>query len=312
MRARPTGKTPDDRPCRTTARADMPAAGLAELGAGPMSAHTILALQRTVGNAAVVEALAQLGHVHAGESGHGNASTDAAVQRDAAAPRSAVHQVLRAPGRPLAEPVRAEMEARLGADFSDVRVHTDSAAHTSAESVDAHAYTSGSHIVFQRGRYDPRSTAGKHTLAHELTHVVQQRTGPVAGTDNGSGLQVSDPADRFERAAEANASRAMSGPIPQETRRGLAGARGTGPVQRAALPIQRVRLSSGNIAFTNVSENPQYSDKATRVLELLSALTSRRSTTTTRDCCPRRSRWTSRSNRCSRRTRPRRTSGTTS
>ncbi|WP_408055332.1 eCIS core domain-containing protein [Streptomyces paludis] len=68
--------------------------------------------------------------------------------------------------------------------------------------------TSGSHVVIGRGGGD------KHTLAHELTHVIQQRQGPVAGTDNGSGLRVSDPSDRFEREAEANAQRVMRGPAP--------------------------------------------------------------------------------------------------
>ncbi|MFF8973832.1 DUF4157 domain-containing protein [Streptomyces sp. NPDC014995] len=52
--------------------------------------------------------------------------------------------------------------------------------------------------------------ADKHTMAHELTHVMQQRTGPVAGTDRGDGVQVSDPGDRVEQEAEANARRAMS------------------------------------------------------------------------------------------------------
>ncbi|MEU9124926.1 DUF4157 domain-containing protein [Streptomyces sp. NPDC048506] len=127
--------------------------------------------------------------------------------------RSPVQDVLRTPGRPLDEPVRTDMESRLGADFSDVRVHTDTSAHESAASVDAHAYTSGSHIVFQRGRYDTSSAAGRHMLAHELTHVIQQRNGPVAGTDRGDGTKVSDPSDRFEREAEANASRVLSADV---------------------------------------------------------------------------------------------------
>lgn len=51
-------------------------------------------------------------------------------------------------------------------------------------------------------------------LAHELTHVVQQRSGPVDGTPTGGGVQVSDPSDRFEREAVANAERAMSASAP--------------------------------------------------------------------------------------------------
>jgi hypothetical protein len=50
-------------------------------------------------------------------------------------------------------------------------------------------------------------------LAHELTHVVQQRSGPVDGTATGTGVRVSDPSDRFEREAAATAERAMSAPV---------------------------------------------------------------------------------------------------
>ncbi|MFB6888585.1 DUF4157 domain-containing protein [Kitasatospora sp. NPDC056327] len=127
----------------------------------------------------------------------------------ARARNSAVHDVLRSRGRPLDDTTRTDMEARLGADFSDVRIHDDSAAQTSAADLGARAYTSGSHVVLGTGGTDP------HTLAHELTHVIQQRQGPVAGTDNGTGLRVSDPSDRFERAAEANAARALATPPPQ-------------------------------------------------------------------------------------------------
>jgi hypothetical protein len=117
-------------------------------------------------------------------------------------------------GSPLDTDTRADMESRLGHDFGDVRVHTDSRAHDSARAVNAHAYTVGSNVVFQRDRYDPSSTEGKTMLAHELTHVVQQRSGPVDGTPTGGGVQVSDPSDRFEQEAAANADRAMSAPAP--------------------------------------------------------------------------------------------------
>ncbi len=93
--------------------------------------------------------------------------------------RSAVPDVLRAAGRPMDSATRTDMEARLGADFSDVRIHNDAAAKASAAEVGARAYTSGHHVVIGAGGGD------RHTLAHELTHVIQQRRGPVAGTDNG-------------------------------------------------------------------------------------------------------------------------------
>lgn len=142
-----------------------------------------LAMQRTVGNAAVVRMMDP-------------------VQR------SSVHDVLRSPGRPMDEPLRQEMEARLGADFSQVRVHDGVAAQRSTAEISARAYTSGNHVVIGNGGAD------KHTWAHELTHVVQQSSGPVAGTETGDGLKVSDPTDRFEREAERAAARAMSSAPP--------------------------------------------------------------------------------------------------
>src|SRR5690606_16676926 len=120
---------------------------------------------------------------------------------------------LRRPRSALPDDTRHEMETRLGASFSDVRAHTDPAAHQAAESIQAHAFTTGSDIVFQQGRYDTTSTAGKRMLAHELTHVLQQRQGPVDGTERGDGLRISDPHDRFERAAEATAARVMRRPL---------------------------------------------------------------------------------------------------
>lgn len=117
---------------------------------------------------------------------------------------TSVHEVLRVGGTPLPGPLKDEMEARLGADFSDVRLHSGPAAQRSAAEIGARAYTSGNHVVIGDGGGD------KHTLAHELIHVLQQRQGPVSGTDNGNGLSVSDPADRFEREAEASAAHALS------------------------------------------------------------------------------------------------------
>ncbi|MFI1951656.1 MULTISPECIES: eCIS core domain-containing protein [Streptomyces] len=120
--------------------------------------------------------------------------------------------MLRSAGRPLDEPVRTEMEARLGADFSDVRVHTDAVAQRSTAELGAKAWTSGNDIAIGPDGADP------HTLAHELTHVMQQRSGSVDGTTGPGGVRVSDPGDRFEQAAEANAARVMSAPLPDVQR----------------------------------------------------------------------------------------------
>ncbi|WP_010314575.1 DUF4157 domain-containing protein [Saccharopolyspora spinosa] len=127
---------------------------------------------------------------------------------------SAVHNVLSSPGHQLPDAVRTDMQARLGADFSGVRVHTGRRAHDAATSVQANAFTSGSHIVFREGHYDTSSNTGRHVLAHELTHVMQQRAGSVSSTNIGAGLRVSAPGDSYERAAQANATRAMNGHAP--------------------------------------------------------------------------------------------------
>jgi hypothetical protein len=167
-----------------------------------LNSSAVMGLQRTVGNAGVGALLEE--------------------------ERSPVHDVVGSGGSALASDVRTDMETRLGADFGDVRVHTDDKAHDSARAVHAHAYTVGSDVVFQRGGYDPSSTAGRTTLAHELTHVMQQRSGPVDGTPAAGGVHVSDPSDRFEREASANAERAMS-----------AGAEVVAPVSAAPAAVQR-------------------------------------------------------------------------
>jgi hypothetical protein len=164
------------------------AAGLAARRADVIGPAGMLRLQRDAGNGAVSDLVEEQ--------------------------RSPVHDVISSGGQPLEPAVRTDMEARMGHDFGDVRVHTDAAASASATSVGAHAYTVGNNVVFQRDAYDPSSEAGRTTLAHELTHVVQQRSGPVDGTPAGGGVSVSDPGDRFERAAADNASRVMSEPAP--------------------------------------------------------------------------------------------------
>jgi len=77
-------------------------------------------------------------------------------------------------GQALPESSRQFFEPRFGQDFSNVRIHTDSVAAKSAQSINALAYTTGNNIVFNNGQYSPESDSGKKLMAHELTHVVQQ------------------------------------------------------------------------------------------------------------------------------------------
>lgn len=78
-------------------------------------------------------------------------------------------------GQPLPETVQRKMESSFGASLSDVRIHEG----PEAESIGAVAFTHGSNIYFAPGKYQPTSPAGQLLLRHELTHVMQQRSGKV-------------------------------------------------------------------------------------------------------------------------------------
>ena len=93
---------------------------------------------------------------------------------DAGTAPASVDRVLSGSGRPLDPAIQQDMGQRFGHDFSQVRVHTDSAAEKSAQDINAHAYTMGKNIVFGAGGFAPESHEGRKLIAHELTHVVQQ------------------------------------------------------------------------------------------------------------------------------------------
>lgn len=80
-------------------------------------------------------------------------------------------------GSPLPAETRVEMESKFGVDFKPVRIHTGSDAAKLTQSVKAEAFTTGRDIYMNGGKYQPHSSPGKHLLAHELTHVVQQSAG---------------------------------------------------------------------------------------------------------------------------------------
>ena len=84
---------------------------------------------------------------------------------------------IRSGGQPLPESVRAFYEPHFGVDFSQVRVHTDSHAAQTAQSINAKAFTVGHDIAFSEGQYAPESNDGRKLLAHELTHTIQQGAG---------------------------------------------------------------------------------------------------------------------------------------
>ena len=189
-----------------------------------LDAASLMHLQRTAGNAGVVQLLG--------------------AEDEQASP---VHDVVGSGGgTALDEGTRSTMESAFGASFDHVRVHTDDQASRSAESVGANAYTVGSDVVFRSGQYNPSSAVGQRTLAHELAHVVQQSQGPVDGTDAAGGIRVSDPSDRFERAAEQTADDVMASVQTSRTSASAAGVSAdAGPVaqleedEEATAAVQR-------------------------------------------------------------------------
>ncbi|MEY9938094.1 glycosyltransferase involved in cell wall biosynthesis [Streptacidiphilus sp. MAP5-52] len=212
-------RTDRQRPARSSGRAPQPSSAAPSTWVG--------SLQGTVGNAAVVQMLQRSGRP---------SETDS--QADAGA---AIQEVTSRSGAPLDPVKRQQAESVFREDFSAVRLHTDAVAQRSAASVGARAYTVGNAIVSGTGTVDDR------TLFHELTHVSQQRKGPVAGTDRGDGVRVSDPGDPFERAASAN-ERLADAPAPvQRCAEGGHAHEGPDPaVQRSAAQPATVQRMRGN------------------------------------------------------------------
>ncbi len=138
-------------------------------------------------------------------------ATREALQRHAAGPTeqdavpASVSRALRSDGgHPIDRATRASMESAFGADFGDVRLHTDSQAATAARDISAKAFTSEQSIYFGAGQHRPDTAEGQKLLAHELTHTIQQRSGR---SELQSGPRISQPGDPLEREAEIMASR---------------------------------------------------------------------------------------------------------
>jgi hypothetical protein len=105
-------------------------------------------------------------------------------------------------GSPLPLATRAFFEPRFGADFSQVRVHTDTRTAGTAKSINAKAFTVGRDIAFGAGQYAPHSRAGRQLLSHELTHVVQQNGSQLQRTQFRATGQAPPVATSLESGAE--------------------------------------------------------------------------------------------------------------
>lgn len=108
-------------------------------------------------------------------------------------------------GQQMASETRGFMESRFGADFGNVRIHSDPEAAGLSNQLSARAFTYQNHIFFSRDQYQPGTSEGKHLLAHELTHTIQQghaeqhspKVGTAAATPTVQRLGIQDALDYF-------------------------------------------------------------------------------------------------------------------
>jgi Domain of unknown function (DUF4157) len=115
-------------------------------------------------------------------------------------PQSVTQVMESSGGQPLPRSTRNEMESAFGVDFGQARIHTGQQAATAARDINASAFTVDQDIYFGEGQYQPDSQQGKHLLAHELTHTLQQANGRSALQ---SDAVVSHPDDVLEREADS-------------------------------------------------------------------------------------------------------------
>jgi hypothetical protein len=104
---------------------------------------------------------------------------------------------------------REFFEPRFGADFGGIRLHTDNRSAEMADNLGAQAFTVGNDIVFGSGMYRPESSDGKHLMAHELAHTIQQKGARIFPK---SQLKAGEWNSQAERRAE-HAAFSLS-PIP--------------------------------------------------------------------------------------------------
>jgi hypothetical protein len=112
-------------------------------------------------------------------------------------------------GASLDSSFRSQMEGAFGADFGSVRVHRDAQADTLNRQMTAKAFTTGNDIFLR----SDASTGDSHLMAHELTHVVQQRSG---GGPSGGGMTAGPANDPQEHEADQVASEVLSGGVQRE------------------------------------------------------------------------------------------------
>ncbi len=203
---------------------------LVSRGAGSHRAGVALGLQRAQGNGHVQRLLKGTA------SGTSRGGPAPALPQASPLPSALAQQIeaARGTGQPLDRRTREPLEAALGADLRDVRVHAGPPASRLATALDAEAFTTGSDVFFGRGTYSPGSPRGREILGHELVHVVQQRQGRLGGqpaTVRPAGEGLEQEATEIGQRLTAPGAPGR-GPAPPHGTAALAGVGRTSPIQR--------------------------------------------------------------------------------
>ena len=161
-------------------------------------------------------------------------------------------------GHALEGGVKHRMQSALGADFSGVRVHSDSSAHAVSDRLNARAFTIGNDIAFGPGEYQPGTPVGDALIAHELAHVVQQQSADVAGAP----LTKGDASGALEEEADVSAVGAVVSL--------WGGAKGLfGNISRNSLPRLRSGLKLQRCSSYSKSDLQKKIDKLPPVADLV-------------------------------------------
>lgn len=185
----------------------------ATIDPGRMTTRDVMAMQHTMGNHAVAQLLGRRGNSntpptqtgpdiqtsptaglsndYVGQSGDAPLS-NALVQRTSEGGFEAEGDFesrlnrSKGGGAPLPDHLRADFEPKFGADFGQVRIHTNNQSDRLNRSIQAKAFTHGNDIFFRKGEFNAKSSGGKQLLAHELTHTVQQGAAPIQRQESAS------------------------------------------------------------------------------------------------------------------------------
>jgi hypothetical protein len=184
---------------------------------------------------------------------------------------AAVASAASSSGSALPGDVRAGFESSLGADLSDVRVHTGAESQTAAASVGARAYALGQDIHFAEGSYDPSSDAGKHLLAHEVAHTVQQSGGvqrrqnklDISSPGDAQEVEADRAADAMVRGQPAQISNALAGLGRKVMRSPDAGASGVSVKGAIPYKVKEIKLPKKPIGYFEVSAEAKFTVTAT-------------------------------------------------